>query len=125
MKSSVPVVIAVMTLLPEAKSRKYLHGGSYRPHIVVGPPTQRVAVLEGNVITEHYLGVAFVGGPESIEPGQTAEVSFALMFFPQEQYHAVIPDATFTVREGPAVVGFGTVKHVAQPGVQADVHEKP
>jgi hypothetical protein len=49
----------------------------------------------------------FVGGPESIGPGESAELSLALMYFPEEDYSEIRRGATFTIREGPLVVGFG------------------
>ena len=116
---SFPIVHAKMTLLPETKSRKFLRDGIYRPHIVIGPTSQRIAITDGNVGLEHYLGVCFVGGPETIEPGQTAGVSFVLIYFPVEPYEAVVSGATFTLREGSTVVGFGTVLEVIQPIAQA------
>jgi len=44
-----------------------------------------------------------------MEPGDTAEVKLALMYFPEEPYDEVQPEATFTVREGPLIVGYGVV----------------
>jgi hypothetical protein len=107
---TVPVVQARVTLLPElSRGRRLLTTGQYRPHIVIGPQSQRAAIREGNVYTENYLGVMFVGGPEAIAPGESSEVSLALLYFPEELYHEVTPGATFTIREGPRIVGFGVV----------------
>jgi len=105
-----PVVQAKLTLLPElSHGRRGLSNGGYRPHIVIGPETQRTAICDGNRLTENYLGVMFVGGPESMEPGNSAEVMLALMYFPEYPYHEVQPGVTFTVREGPLIVGHGVV----------------
>jgi hypothetical protein len=49
----------------------------------------------------------FVGGPEAMSPGESADVSLALMYFPEEPYDEVRPGTTFTIREGPLIVGFG------------------
>jgi hypothetical protein len=107
---TVPVVQARVTLLPELScGRRLLTTGQYRPHIVIGPQSQSAAICEGNVCTEKYLGVMFVGGPEAIDPGERSEVSLALMYFPEESYDEVTQGATFTIREGPLVVGFGVV----------------
>ena len=96
--------------MPELpRGRCLLTTGQYRPHIVIGPQSQRAAICEGNVCTERYLGVMFVGGPEAIDPGQSSEVSLALMYFPEESYDEVTPRATFTIREGPLIVGFGVI----------------
>jgi len=106
-----PVVEARVTLLPElSHSRRGLNTGQYRPHIVIGPESQRVAVCEGNRMTENYLGVMFVGGPDAMEPGDTADVRMALMYFPEQPYDEVQPGATFTVREGPLIVGYGAIR---------------
>ncbi len=58
---------------------------------------------------ELYVGVAFVGGPEELKPGETAEVELAFMYYPNPMYDAVRTGATFTIREGPTIVGYGTV----------------
>jgi len=114
----VPVVQAQVTLLPELpRGRRLLNTGQYRPHIVIGSQSQRVAILNGNVCTEKYLGVMFVGGPEAMTPGESAAVKLALMYFPQESYDEVRPGATFTIREGPDIVGFGVVLS-RTPGVE-------
>jgi len=87
-----------------------LSTGKYRPHIVIGPESQRVATHEGNRLTENYLGVMFVGGPDTMEPGDTANVKLALMYFPEYPYEEVQPGVTFTVREGPLIVGYGVIQ---------------
>jgi hypothetical protein len=111
MSITVPVVEASVTLLPElAHGRRELGSGGYRPHIVMGPQTQRVAIRDGNRLTENYLGVMFVAGPDAIEPGDTAHVKLALMYFPEYPYEEVQPGATFTVREGPLIVGYGVIQ---------------
>jgi hypothetical protein len=110
----VPVAAAKLTLLPELSHfRRFLTTGQYRPHIVIGPQSQRVAIRDGNRFTENYLGVMFVGGPDKMEPGDTAEVKLALMYFPDYPYHEVQPGATFTVREGPLIVGYGVILSLA------------
>lgn len=111
MSLTVPVVEAKFTLLPElSHGRRGLSSGKYRPHIVVGPESLRVAIREGNHLTENYLGVMFVGGPESMEPGDAANVKLALMYFPEYPYEEVQSGVTFTVREGPLVVGYGVIQ---------------
>jgi hypothetical protein len=79
------------------------------PHIVVGDPSQREARISGNVMTEKYLGVLVTEAPDELAPGGTAEVAMVLMYWPEEKYESVVRDATFTLREGPKVVGFGRV----------------
>jgi hypothetical protein len=111
MSITVPVVQATVTLLRElTRGRRGLSSGAYRPHIVMGPQTQRVAIRDGNRFTENYLGVMFVGGPDTLKPGDTADVRLALMYFPEYPYEEVQPGATFTVREGSLVVGYGVIR---------------
>ncbi len=110
MEVKVPVVQAEVTLLPGlSRGRQLLNSGQYRPHIVIGPQSQRVPIRNGNVCTEKYLGVMFVGGPDAIGPGESAKVSLALIYSPDEPYTEVAPGATFTIREGSEVVGFGVI----------------
>src|SRR3954471_11115529 len=102
MSFTVPVVEARFTLLPELPhGRRGLRSGQYPPHIVIGPESQRVAAPEENRLTENYLGVMFVGGPDTMEPGDAANVKLALMYFPGISYEEVRPGVTFTVHEGP------------------------
>ena len=68
-----------------------------------------MAIRDGNRLTENYLGVMFVGGPDVMQPGETTEVKMALMYFPDYPYTEVQPGATFTVREGPLIVGYGII----------------
>jgi hypothetical protein len=78
-------VQAQVTLLPELSlGRRLLTTGQYRFHIVIGLQSQRVAVRNANLITEKYLGVMFVDGPEAMGPGESAEVSLALMYSPEK-----------------------------------------
>ena len=109
MKSAVPTVRASVTLLPETNAPKFVSSGTYRPHIVLGPVTQRSAILDGHTLVETYVGVAFVGGPEKLKPGETGEVELALMYYPHPIYDEVKKGATFTIREGATIVGYGTV----------------
>jgi hypothetical protein len=110
MSRIVPVAEARVTLLPElSRGRQGLSIGQYRPHIVLGPQSQRIAIRDGNRIVENYLGVMFVGGPDKMNPGDTAEVKLALMYAPEEPYADVQPGATFTLREGLEIVGYGLI----------------
>ena len=90
--------------------------GCYRPHVVVGDPKQRKAVLVNNVAQEKYLGVAFVGAPSNVVPGEPVVVELALMYWPNVSYHSLVPGATFTLREGPHIIGYGTVQTAPTSG---------
>jgi hypothetical protein len=87
-----------------------LNGLVYRPHIVIGNPAQREATVgPGNVLHETYYGVAFALGPEHVESNVPCQVRMALVYWPDVTYDPVVPGATFTLREGGTVVGFGEV----------------
>ena len=84
--------------------------GHYRPHIVIGDPTQRKAIVEqGNVLTEDYLGVDLWSGPASLPFGIEHVVQMRLSYYPNVVYSTVQPGATFTMREGGRIVAFGQV----------------
>jgi hypothetical protein len=112
MDCPVPLVTASVTLLPELPRPRRIADRKYRPHIVIGPITQRRAVIaDGNRLVEPYLGVCLWSGPDWLQPGVAAEVSLALMYYDgaEDLYASVVPGATFTLREGPAIVGYGQI----------------
>ncbi len=111
---------AEITFLPESEGGRtmppgILSSGVYRPHLVAGDPNQRRAVVEGNEIRELYLGVAFLSGPENIELGKSFSAELALIYYPNPIYDALIPDATFTIREGARIIGYGRVRRIIAP----------
>ncbi len=92
------------------------YGESYRPHIVLGDPNQRKAIVverDGvrNWIEEEYLGVAFFDGPKGdpLPTGEDMIVTMTLCYAPSPVYDKVQADATFTLREGGRVIGFGKI----------------
>lgn len=118
----IPAIRARVTLLPTLKqARRTLHR-AYRPHIVIGSPDQRTPIMEGTVCKENYQGVEFLDEQLTIEPGQTVEATLALMYYhaPAVLYTDVVPGATFTLREGPTIIGFGTVLERTQPSAPVD-----
>jgi translation elongation factor EF-Tu-like GTPase len=74
----------------------------YCPHLVVQLPTIR----EHNK-SDHYLGVRLISEKEII-PGMPIDLDMELMY-PGIDYSALVPGATFTIREGPKIIGFGIV----------------
>ena len=88
----------------------FLSDCHYRPHIVIGNPNQRKAVIIGNEIQETYLGVAFLSSPKEVEFNKSFLAELVLMVYPHPAYEAVIPSATFTIREGATIVGYGKIK---------------
>lgn len=106
---TVPSVRATITLLPQLSHGRWPNKARYMPHIVIGDPEQREVIKIGNNLTENYLGVWVTDAPDELSPGQTSEVTLKLMYWPEERYKHVKAGATFTVREGPNIIGFGTV----------------
>lgn len=115
-----PTIQASVTLLPELQRGRVIVHGQYCPHIVIGSPHQREAIADHGVLAELYQGVVFINQSLVIQPGETAEVTMALMYYPHSPYAEVVPGATFTLREGASVVGYGTVLARAQLTVQGD-----
>lgn len=91
------VSVAVTFLSSEqgGRSQKANDSPRYRPHLVVGNPEQRVPLTDGSGTgIEDYLGVQFTGDGREL---------------PRVDYSALSAGATFTVREGGRVIGFGRV----------------
>jgi translation elongation factor EF-Tu-like GTPase len=106
-------VDAVVTFLsPEQGGRQHLAWDDYRyrPHLVVGDPDQRHAIVENRKGVEEYLGVSFGGNGRELAFGVPHDVTLTLAYHPNVDYAALQPGATFTIREGGTVVGFGVVK---------------
>lgn len=86
-----------------------LSSGVYRPHLVVGDPSQKAMLVDekGEGI-ENYLGVLFVAqeGPLVEEEETLAEIE---TLYPGVDYSKLVMGATFTIREGGSVVGNGEV----------------
>lgn len=100
----------VVFLPPEEGGRSQplssLQGCQYRPHLVVGDPGQGLAIVtEDNVLLEHYLGVAFFDG-EGFRWGEPLLAELVLMYEGVD-YSALAQGATFTIREGGRIVGYG------------------
>lgn len=115
-RKDLPYVECEVTFLSEKEGgRKSFNKGmlldyQYRPHVVVGDINQRKAILdENNYGVEEYLGISFFDGPEIIEPDVAIITKMVLMYFPENKYEKLIPNATFTIRQGAQVVGFGSV----------------
>lgn len=82
----------------------------YMPHVVAGDPTQGKTVLDASgTPVDRYLGVRFTGEDEEMSPGVEHEVMVDLMYAPEVDYAELRPGTTFTIREGPKIVGFGRV----------------
>jgi hypothetical protein len=111
--SKPPVVRANITfLLPESGGRARLPdfgSGKYAPHLVVQDPDVRHPNLKGKLVDEPYLGVRFISGVGSEQLHLPAEYLLEFMYWPEVNYDALCEGATFTIREGPHVIGYGRV----------------
>jgi hypothetical protein len=109
------MVEADLTFRPESDGGRaippgILAGLQYRPHIVIGAPTQKEAIVGANrVLTEDYLGVAFASGPTLVPIGEQIQVQLMLIYWPSLDYGKAQPGATFTLREGGRIVGQGRI----------------
>jgi hypothetical protein len=117
--NGIPTIQAYVTLLADLERGRNLAHNTYRPHIVVGPVSRPVADRTGIHPSERYLGVVFIGRDFQLKPGEAAEVTMALMYYPDALYEDVVPGASFTIREGTSVVGYGTVLSRTQPHSQS------
>lgn len=111
-----PYIEAKVTFIPKEEGGRemipQLSGYVYRPHIVVGDLNQRKAIVVGNEIQETYLGVAFQSSPDNVEFNRPFLAELVLMYYPHPVYDSLVPNATFTIREGAHIVGYGQVKRL-------------
>ena len=111
-----------IVMLPESEGgrinplSKEAFNGNYRPHIVIGDPSQREAIVEATkdhprTLTEKYQGVAFMSGDvkEEIPLNVKTKITMALMYYPDNEYSDVYENATFTIREASKIIGYGKV----------------
>lgn len=101
-----------------------LRSFQYRPHIVVGDPRQRERrediLSKAQLIREgdgEYLGVVFSDVDREPKEGEEMTVELVFMYFPQVTYRDAVPGATFTLREGARIVGFGEILEVNEKEV--------
>ena len=85
----------------------------YRPHIVVQDSSIRQATYDdAGISNEHYMGVEFVAGPESADFEMPVRCKLRFTYYPRVDYTTACKGATFTVREGGRIVGYGTLDSV-------------
>ncbi len=77
----------------------------YRPHIVIQDLDDRAEDSRN----EEYLGVQFLNGPSNARFRTSLRYTLCLMYHPHVDYSDVTEGATFTMREGARLVGFGEV----------------
>jgi hypothetical protein len=100
--------------------------GRYRPHLVLQPRGTReakIGIREGRKqVVDDYLPVSFWAGPDPIPVSQPSPITLLLDYGPDPVYHAVVPGAEFTIREGAKIIAHGKVlrryaEQSAEPGV--------
>jgi translation elongation factor EF-Tu-like GTPase len=64
---------------------------------------------DGCTTLENYLGICFTGNGDPLMPGKSHEVALLLVYHPEVNYEPLATGATFTIREGDRIVGFGVV----------------
>jgi len=74
-----------------------LSGGEYRPHLV-----------SDEEVNPDYLGVQFVACADPVDFGVDLRVSVQLLYDGVD-YSGLVPDSSFTIREGARTVGAGHV----------------
>lgn len=79
------------------------------PHIVVQPTDVRDLTLVDREANDNYLGVRFQATPTQPSPEQPFPCELELMYYPRVNYDQVCEGASFTLREGGRVIGFGVV----------------
>ena len=113
---------AEITLIPKEEGGREtipsLTGSYYKPNIVVGDPNQRQAVIVKNFIQETYLSIAFESSENDVEFNKPFLAELAMIHYPDPPYDSLVPDTTFTLREGPNIIGFGRVKSLPAPLVR-------
>ena len=115
-RAAIPVVEAEVTLLSteeggRSSALRLNHPTAfYRPHVVVGDVHQRRAIIgPDRFIAEEYLGVQFRRSDLVLAPGSSVTLWMDLIFYPENPYDRLQPGATFTVREGAQIVGYGRI----------------
>jgi len=130
--SRLPHAKAKLTFLSRAEGGRkstppadMLRSFQYRPHIVIGDPRQRERrediLSRAQLIYEgdgEYLGVVFSDVDRELKEGEEVTVELVFMYSPRVTYRDAVPGATFTLREGARIVGFGEILEVSEKEVR-------
>jgi hypothetical protein len=108
------LLVDVVFLSPKEGGRQlslpvFKYPAVYRPHLVAQDRSVRQARMRGNVIKEDYWAVSFIDGPADFGFGESIRCRLSLDWFPETDYAPLVKGASFTVREGPRIVGHGVV----------------
>jgi hypothetical protein len=114
------LVSALVTFLTHddgGRTHPACDSNKYRPHLVVGDPAQRTAVLggdDGRTLIEPHLMTCFTGDGEELVQGIPHEVAINVSYCADiEGYEAPVSGSTFTIREGAKIVGYGEVLSIS------------
>jgi translation elongation factor EF-Tu-like GTPase len=101
-----PRYIAILTVLSAdvggRQNSIYPQHGMYRPHAIVSGTTDM-------------LGIAFLDGPERISAGETANVEFQALYYPNVDYSKLKVGTQFMIVEGVRIVAVGKINDVQFP----------
>jgi hypothetical protein len=105
---------AEMTFIPKSEGGRSTppildRGCEYRPAIVLGDPNQRKPILRGNQIIETYIGIGFRSYQHKVEFNEPLNAELVLVHPLPIYEKTIVEGATFTIREGGFIVGFGKV----------------
>lgn len=89
----------------------FLTSGKHMPHIVIQSADVRAPTMNNRTLLDDYLGVRFLSGPTNVALGSPCDCELELMYNGNVDCRAVRNGATFTIREGGKIVGFGSVTH--------------
>lgn len=109
-ENELPVIECQVTFLPESEGGRRsvpILSSSYCPHLVVGDFQRQKDHYDSPVY--EYLGVAFLSGQNPVEFNQPLYVQLVCIYYPNIDYSQLVLGATFTIREGHRIVGYGEV----------------
>ena len=110
MSGTIEAYVTFLSPSEGGRSQPAVDSKQYRPHIVIGDPRMRSPVPDSALWgAEDYLGVSFGGSGRTLQPGKLHHVRMIRLYEPKVNYDAVVPGATFTIREGGRIVGCGVV----------------
>jgi translation elongation factor EF-Tu-like GTPase len=106
-------VLAEITFIPASEGGRVqmpdFAVGGYAPHLVVQSPDVRQAIIVNDYAVEQYLPVRFKASQAEYRAGHAGQFTLELIYSPDPLYAPLRPGATFTVREGHRIIGYGTI----------------
>jgi hypothetical protein len=106
---NVPSVRARLTLLPDLRCPRWPNRARYMAHIVIGDPTQLQAHIGPGITHGALPRSACLGRARRINAGFDYGRDTKSDVLARRRTYGGYPNATFTLREGPLIVGFGEI----------------